>query len=80
MKGSFSLLAIKSPEIALRISACNLQVFFSLFQEIKKDKKIELRKDFTKFFNYCYETVRGLLIYAKEGRFDQLFANEKIPT
>jgi hypothetical protein len=24
--------------------------------------------------------VRGLLIYAKEGRFDALFAHEKIPT
>ena len=29
--------------------------------------------DFTKMFNYLYETVRGLLIYAKEGDFDKLF-------
>jgi hypothetical protein len=28
LKGSFSLLAIKSPTVAIKISACNLQVFF----------------------------------------------------
>lgn len=28
LKGSFSLLAIKAPEVAIKISACNLQVFF----------------------------------------------------
>lgn len=28
LKGSFSLLAIKSPAVAIKISACNLQVFF----------------------------------------------------
>lgn len=26
--------------------------------------------DFKKVFNYLFETVRGLLIYAKEGDFD----------
>lgn len=26
--------------------------------------------DFKKVFDYCFETVRGLLIYAKEGKFD----------
>lgn len=31
LKGSFSLLAIKTPEIAIKISACNLQVFLQLF-------------------------------------------------
>ena len=29
--------------------------------------------DFKKVFNYLYETVRGLLIYAKEGDYDKLF-------
>jgi len=28
LKGSFTLLAIKAPEVAIKISACNLQVFF----------------------------------------------------
>ena len=27
-------------------------------------------------FNYLFETVRGLLIYAKEGDFDKLFIEE----
>ena len=34
--------------------------------------------DFTKIFNYLYETVRGLLIYAKEGDFDKLFIEENL--
>jgi hypothetical protein len=28
LKGAFSLLAIKSPRVALKVSACNLQIFF----------------------------------------------------
>ena len=32
--------------------------------------------DFKKVFNYLYETVRGLLIYAKEGKFDRMFMEE----
>lgn len=34
--------------------------------------------DFKKIFNYLYETVRGLLIYAKEGDFDKLFIEENL--
>ena len=34
--------------------------------------------DFKKVFNYLYETVRGLLIYAKEGDFDKLFIEENL--
>ena len=34
--------------------------------------------DFTKIFGYLYETVRGLLIYAKEGDFDKLFIEENL--
>jgi hypothetical protein len=26
--------------------------------------------DFKKVYNFLFETVRGLLIYAKEGKFD----------
>lgn len=29
--------------------------------------------DFKKVFNFLFETVRGLLIYAKEGKFDEMF-------
>lgn len=31
-------------------------------------------------FDFCFETVRGLLIYAKEGKFDHIFLEEGIPT
>ena len=34
--------------------------------------------DFKKVFNYLYETIRGLLIYAKEGDFDKLFIEENL--
>ena len=36
----------------------------------------KLDTDFKKVFNYLYETVRGLLIYAKEKKFDQMFMEE----
>lgn len=72
LKGSFSMLAIKSPPVAIKISACNIQVFLQIFQ--KKDQF----PDFRKVFDYCYETVRGLLIYAKEGKFDVIFVEEGI--
>ena len=32
----------------------------------------------TKVFNYLYETIRGLLIYAKEGDYDKLFISENL--
>jgi len=34
--------------------------------------------DFIKVFGYLFETMRGLLIYAKEGEFDKLFIEENI--
>lgn len=37
-----------------------------------KNNSIDLKK----VFNYLYETVRGLLIYAKEGKFDKMFMDE----
>ena len=51
--------------------------------EIKKEFQAMLEGiaasiDFKKVFNYLYETVRGLLIYAKEGDFDKLFIEENL--
>lgn len=34
--------------------------------------------DFKRVFNYLYETMRGLLIYAKEGDYDKLFIEENL--
>ena len=34
--------------------------------------------DFHKIFNFLFETMRGLLIYAKEGDFDKLFIEENL--
>lgn len=59
------------------MSACNLQVFFKLFELSLNDPEC---CDFKKVFNYCFETVRGLLIYAKEGKFDEIFIREGIVT
>ena len=40
LKGSFSLLGIKIPKCALKVSACNIQIFFKIFdQVIKKHEK-----------------------------------------
>ena len=77
LKGSFSLLAIKNPACAIRVSACNLALFFQLVEQCLQSDDSE--NDFKKIFNYCFETVRGLLIYAKEGKFDELFVQEGIP-
>ena len=57
----------------------------------KHKKEVEIKKefqemlegiaasiDFKKVFNYLFETVRGLLIYAKEGDFDKLFIEENL--
>lgn len=77
LKGSFSLLVIKSPVIALRVSNSNIHCFFKIFDLVtSKDALIQANTDFKKVFNYLYETVRGLLIYAKEGKFDKKFMDE----
>ena len=34
--------------------------------------------DFKKVFNFLFETVRGLLIYAKEGKYDIQFLEENL--
>ena len=83
LKGCFSLLAIKSPVVALKISNCNINCFFKIFDQVIMREKSRKPKDmssaeidFKKVFNYLFETVRGLLIYAKEGKFDQMFMEE----
>ena len=77
LKGCFSLLVIKSPVIALKVSNCNIHCFFKIFDLVTaKDPVISASMDFKKVFNYLYETVRGLLIYAKEGKFDRMFMDE----
>ena len=77
LKGCFSLLVIKSPVIALKVSNSNIHCFFKIFDlVVAKDELMTSRLDFKKVFNYLYETVRGLLIYAKEGKFDQMFMDE----
>ena len=77
LKGCFSLLVIKSPVIALKVSNSNIHCFFKIFDLIcAKDPLTEATTDFKKVFNYLYETVRGLLIYAKEGKFDRMFMDE----
>lgn len=95
MKGSFSLLGVKIPSCSLKLSACNIQVFFVIFDKVvAKYNSVKLVKDseeerqyiqaittevdFPKVFNYLYETIRGLLIYAKEGDFDKLFIDENL--
>lgn len=34
--------------------------------------------DFPKVFDFLFETMRGLLIYAKEGEFDKLFIEDNL--
>lgn len=34
MKGSFSLLGIKNPQSALKVSACNIQIFLKILEQI----------------------------------------------
>lgn len=90
MKGTFSLLGVKRPKCSLKISACIIQIFFKIFQQVLKTMKtkpqaeqvseISNEVDFTKVFGYLFETMRGLLIYAKEGDFDKLFVEENIIT
>jgi hypothetical protein len=70
LKGSFSLLAIKSPQVAFQVSSCNIHLFFELFGIVLRKESRAKSIDFKKVFNFLFETVRGLLIYAKEGKFD----------
>ena len=45
LKGCFSLLAIKSPVVALKVSNCNINCFFKIFdQVIQKEKEKTAKK------------------------------------
>lgn len=41
-------------------------------------QEVTTELDFQRVFSYLYETIRGLLIYAKEGDFDKLFCDENL--
>ena len=84
------------PQSALKISQCNLRLFFIILDwvltcrsETAKAMGVQVSKlpdeileqicaeiDFKRVFNYLFETMRGLLIYAKEGDFDKIFVEE----
>ena len=91
------MLGVKVPKSALKISSCNIMIFFKVLDQVlachshlaskKGDEKMTedqiyeqiLRDiDFNRVFNYLYETMRGLLIYAKEGDFDKMFVEENL--
>lgn len=95
LKGSFSLLGVKIPSCSLKLSACNIQIFFKIFDNLLKKynsqkfksgsdeerrfiQEVTSELDFQRVFSYLYETIRGLLIYAKEGDFDKLFIDENL--
>lgn len=90
LKGTFSLLGVKRPKCSLKISSCNIQIFFKIFDQVIKKYKakpnqekeqlaeISNEVDFVKVFGYLFETMRGLLIFAKEGDFDKLFIEENL--
>ena len=79
MKGSFTLLAVKTPEVCLKVSACNIHIFQKMFNLVlSKDKVFCEQVDFKKVFNFLYETIRGLFIYSKEGKYDVAFLEENL--
>ena len=68
---------MKNPVTALKVSNTNIHCFFKIFDLVtQNDPLIESTTNFKKVFDYLYETVRGLLIYAKEGKFDSMFMEE----
>jgi len=50
-----------------------------MFDLVQKNDEIMISNvDFKKVFNYLFETIRGLLIYAKEGKYDMMFLEENL--
>jgi hypothetical protein len=70
------LLGTKFPKAVLRLSSCNINLFFKLLDNALTSKGQYL--DFKKILNYLFETVRGVLIYAKDGKCDLLFKEEQL--
>jgi hypothetical protein len=57
------------------VSFCNIHIFFEIFDSVLRKENLDF-VDFKKVFNFLFETVRGLLIYAKEGKFDAMFVEQ----
>jgi hypothetical protein len=65
--------------VCLKVSATNIHIFFKIFDLIvEEDAVMCANVDFKKVFNYLFETIRGLLIYAKEGKYDIMFLEENL--
>jgi hypothetical protein len=80
LKGTFSLLAVKYPRSVIKLSACNVQLFLKIFDRyiFANSTTLEQSPDFKKIFNYLFETMRGILIYAKDEQNDCLFKEENL--
>lgn len=74
------MLAIKHPRSVIRLSAVNVQLFLKIFDRyiFANSATLDSAPDFKKIFNYLFETMRGILIYAKEGSHDLLFKEESL--
>lgn len=75
LKGTFSLLAVKYPRSALRLSSLNVTLFLKLFERYYFSSA-EPNPDFKKLYDYLFKTMQGILIYAKDGQHDMLFKEE----
>jgi len=64
----------------IRLSAVNVQLFLKIFDRyiFANSATLDSAPDFKKIFNYLFETMRGILIYAKEGSHDLLFKEESL--
>jgi hypothetical protein len=57
-----------------------MHIFFEIMDAVQANKRASESIDFKKAFNFMFETVRGLLIYAKEGKFDFMFVEQGLIT
>jgi hypothetical protein len=55
-----------------------MHLFIKIFEKYIYSKDESSLQDFKKIFNYLFETMRGILIYAKEGQHDLLFKHENL--
>lgn len=76
LKGSFSLLSVKHPRSVLRLSACNIHLFLKIFDRYCNNLNHGTQADFKKLYGYLFETMKVLLVYAKEKKNDVLFKSE----
>ena len=76
LKGSFSLLSVKHARSVLRLSACNIQLFLKIFDRYCENMNHGTQADFKKLYGYLFETMKVLLVYAKEKKNDVLFKSE----